>query len=1182
MSNATKAKLQEEVNRLRDRIAELERQLPPDPRFTRPVVDNTTHGLSGEYDRLRRNYRKEPVGLCCFDTELRYLDINEFLATLNGLSVEEHLGRSVGELFPELAAEIEPQLRQVIETGEPIRDGSVIAGTADQPGEKRYFQHNYVALRSDDGNVIGVSCAVTDITDRKRAEEELARREELYRRVIDGADSFAYQLDYITDRYVFHDAGIESLIGYKSEEMTHERWTEVCVELQGRGECAELSYDEAFRRYLAGEIDVWKADCLCRTRDGSLQWIYDVAVPVFNDQGVVTGSLGILHDLTERKQAEEDLRRSEEKFRRLTEDIPVSLSIVQDGQRVFTNKSAKRVTGYSRDELMQMTPGQLLDREAHERYSKMVQECREQGVTSRGEFRGKDKEGNERWVDYSVTQIEYEQRPALLGASIDITDRKQVEKELRTTTDQLRIILDALPVISYTCRPDGDFGATFVGGNVLQLTGFSADKFTADPSFWADRIHPDDAPGVFEGLANLFERGFHEHEYRWKIEDGTYLVFHDNLRVVKHADGSPSHLVGAWQDVTEGKLVTDALQRNEEQYRTLAENSKDYILRYDREYRHTYANSAALQISGKTAAEYIGKTHREMGFPDHLCQLWENAIDRVFATNQPQGEIFDWTSSEGTATYDWRVFPELNGAGEVVSVLGVSRDISELKRVADELRESEERLNLAVRGTSDGLWDWSIETGKEYWSPRFKELLGYGEGIETTCDQCLAFVHPEDKADVLEAVRLHLEENLPYDCEYRLRTRCGEYRWFQARGEAMRDEDGKPYRMAGSIRDITERKVIEESLLESQRFLSKAEAMAQVGHWRLVPENGEIIGSDSLFDIFGISREEASLDSFLNAVHPEDREYDLYHIQRGIDYGEDWNIEHRLLLKDGTISVVQAIGEAVVDETGKTVLLVGTVQDITARKQLEEKVRQHQEQLAHVARLSTMGEMATGIAHELNQPLTAIATYSHIVKHMLNAPTTDRQGIQKTLDKLEGQTLRAGDIVWRLRNFVQKSPSNRVPTDLNALVKDVARFVDSDIRQADVSLQLSLGDACPIANVDAIQIQQVLVNLVRNAIDAMDEMPNDRRTVTVTTQISEDNLVDVSVCDVGKGLREGEFELVFDAFYSTKRQGMGMGLAISRSIIEEHGGRLWAESNRTTGTTFRFTIPHGDSHGGQE
>ena len=255
---------------------------------------------------------------------------------------------------------------------------------------------------------------------------------------------------------------------------------------------------------------------------------------------------------------------------------------------------------------------------------------------------------------------------------------------------------------------------------------------------------------------------------------------------------------------------------------------------------------------------------------------------------------------------------------------------------------------------------------------------------------------------------------------------------------------------------------------------------------------------------------------------------------------------------------------------GKTVGAAVSFVDISDRKRAEGELRSLQDDLAHVARLSTMGEMATGIAHELNQPLTAIASYSHVVKHMLDRPTTERQELNDTLDKLERQAVRAGEIVWRLRDFTKKSISNHVRTDLKELIRDVGRLVEPDIRQGEVFLQMCLEETCPAVSADAIQIQQVLVNLIRNAIDAMQTTSRVRREITISTQLLQDGLVGVTVSDVGKGLNPDELDQVFEAFFSTKQAGMG--LAISRTIIESYHGKLWAEPNAGPGVTFGFSL----------
>jgi PAS domain S-box-containing protein len=259
------------------------------------------------------------------------------------------------------------------------------------------------------------------------------------------------------------------------------------------------------------------------------------------------------------------------------------------------------------------------------------------------------------------------------------------------------------------------------------------------------------------------------------------------------------------------------------------------------------------------------------------------------------------------------------------------------------------------------------------------------------------------------------------------------------------------------------------------------------------------------------------------------------------------------------------------------------VQDISEIRWAEQRAHQHLENLAHVARLRTMGEMATGIAHELNQPLTAIVNYAFIGRRKVATNgAVDPTEMRTLFEALSNQALRAGGIVQHLRAFVKKAHRERVATSVNALIGDVLSLVDFELRQNGLQPVLELADALPQVHCDTIQIQQVVLNLVRNALDAMasgaEGAPAERR-LTITSRVAGD-AVEVAVRDTGQGLMATDVTRVFDAFYTTKREGMGMGLAISRSIIEDHGGRLWLEANAEGGATFRFTLPVSSEHRG--
>ena len=373
---------------------------------------------------------------------------------------------------------------------------------------------------------------------------------------------------------------------------------------------------------------------------------------------------------------------------------------------------------------------------------------------------------------------------------------------------------------------------------------------------------------------------------------------------------------------------------------------------------------------------------------------------------------------------------------------------------------------------------------------------------------------------------------------------------------------------------------IYEALSNSEKRFRKYFELGLVGIAITSPEKGWIEVNDKLCEIFGYTRGKLLQKTWQEITHPDDLAEDIKQYNRVLAGETDsYSLEKRFIKKNGNVIYSAVNINCLRLEDGSVAYFVTMVQDITDRKAAEEEARKYRNELAHVSRVSTMGEMATGIAHELNQPLAAITSYSFVAKSLVDQFTSSPQELREILGKLEDQTIRAGDIVRRLRDYVQKTESVRAQIDLNKLVREVITFVEPDINQAEVMLVLKFDDRSPAVLVDKIQMQQVLVNLIRNAIDAMREIPASQRKLTVSTRILQDGWTETVVCDSGKGLSQDELEKVYNAFYTTKQEGLGMGLAISRSIVEAHGGTLWAKPNSGPGVTFGFTIQRENGHG---
>ncbi|WP_260736039.1 PAS domain S-box protein [Tunturiibacter lichenicola] len=373
------------------------------------------------------------------------------------------------------------------------------------------------------------------------------------------------------------------------------------------------------------------------------------------------------------------------------------------------------------------------------------------------------------------------------------------------------------------------------------------------------------------------------------------------------------------------------------------------------------------------------------------------------------------------------------------------------------------------------------------------------------------------------------------------------------------------------VRDITERKGAENALRTSESYLAAAQRVSHTGSFGWNVSSGKIVWSAETFRIAGVDPNlQPTLQLIYERIHPEDRASVKEIMQASSKQGLDLDFEHRFVLPDGSVKFVRVLGKAVHDRLGR-VEYIGAAMDVTASKTASESLQKMEKRLARASQIATLGEVSASIAHEINQPLTAIIANAHMCLDSLSSSQVDTASAQALAQEILDCSYQASDVVQRMRNLFKGGTFENIPLDINEVIKEVLNLIRSEAAKRRLVLEMDIQPELPAVLGDRIQIQQVMVNLCINGLDAMNSLIDRPRKLSVRTRVHGEALIRVEVQDSGVGLQDPD--RIFEAFFTTKENGMGMGLPICRSIIELHKGSLWPQKDDGHGTTFCFTLP---------
>ena len=774
--------------------------------------------------------------------------------------------------------------------------------------------------------------------------------------------------------------------------------------------------------------------------------------------------------------------------------------------------------------------------------------------------------------------------------------------------DEFRQAVDTIPGFVWSARPDGS--VDFLNQRWCDYTGVSLED--ASGHGWRSAIHPEDLPALVDYWSSLLNgREPGEFEARLRRSDGTFRWFliramplcDDGGRVVKwygqHTDiedrkRAETLLAGEKRLLEmvalgfELPIVLDALctvvnqassgchcsillvERNGSTVRHAAAPSlpSDFSHAIDgRSISVPYWGPCAMAIDQKTPVT-VSDITQDARWDLEWCRLalgvglrscWTAPI--LSEAGNPLGTFAIYQRDVGSPS---PMQTDLIGRFTHVASIAIER-----AHAADALTRSQAQLARAQRLSTTGSFSYRAAADELTLSAETCRICGFDPGQPVPPGAMRDRIHPEDLPLFLRMLG-GVGKQFEFDC--RVQMDDGAVRYIQVVADAVRDDAGGLIEWVGAIRDVTDRKHAEDELRRSEAFLAEAQRLSSTGSfcWRVA--KGEIIWSEQTYRIYELDPTlPVTFDLVGTRIHPEEASWFQDVLGRASSEGRDLEFEHRLQMPDQSVRYLHVVAHATRGQDGQ-LEYIGAVQDVTERRRSEDALAKVRSELAHMARVTTLGALTASIAHEVNQPLSGIITNASTSLLMLEDNPPDIEGALETARRTIRDANRAAEVVARLRALFKKTSTASETLDLNEATREVLALLHREFQRGQIIVRTELDDLLPVRG-DRVQLQQVILNLVLNAAEAMSAIHDRPRQLVVRTASDGNDHVRLTVHDSGPGFDPLSANRLFETFYTTKREGMGIGLAISRSIIESHQGRLWATCNDGAGAIFAFSIP---------